>query len=336
MNRNGNYWNFTYNNNCSPLINLRKWFQYKMWNLNTYTDDLLLKYIPGYKINTGFNCKSSNFFKFDLSFLPAEKVLFWLDIYTTIFSFIISFLFLSLFFFIAIIFFIKLSVFYKNFILGLPLQIKFVNQSSDDVNSKNLFATYILFLTFSLAYIYSITFFNFLIGLICYVTTSLFILTLIQLFFIPTKLLHDMGYAYIIFLKGSSTSKIFLKEYVADSISLLSYYLRVIIQFVRIIILLVLFFTYHELYEHYVLPFNSFSLEDFSLEFNLNLFFITSFLVKFILYWLYECVHFLIIFIIQYSVFSLMLFTLISFLYLQTSIESIESAYVKYRKCYFK
>lgn len=204
--------------------------------------------------------------------------------YTTVFSFIVSFLFLSLFFFIVVIFFIKLSLFYKSFILGLPLQIKFVNQCSDDVNSKNLFATYILFLTFSLAYIYSITIFNFLIGLVCYITTSLFILTFIQLFFIPTKLLYDMGYAYIVFLKGSGTSKVFFKEYISDSISLLSYYLRVIIQFVRVIILLILFFTYHELYEHHILPFNSFSLESFRLEFGFNLFFITSFLVKFMLY----------------------------------------------------
>jgi hypothetical protein len=164
--------------------------------------------------------------------------------------------------------FIKMSLFYKSIVLGLPLQTKIINQNNDDFISKNILAFYILFLTFSLTYIYVITIFNFFLSLICFITTYLFMVTFIQLFFIPTKLIYDMGYSYIIFLKGSGVSESLFKEYIADSINLLSYYLRVVIQFVRIIIILSLFFMYHELYEHYVLPYNSLPLENFNTELN--------------------------------------------------------------------
>jgi hypothetical protein len=93
---------------------------------------------------------------------------------------------------------------------------------------------------------------------------------------------------------------------------------------------------YHELYEHYVLPYNSLPLENFNTELNWSLSFFISFCIQTVLYWFYECGHFIIIFIIQYSVFSLMLFSLISFLYLQKSCTNMELAYSKHKIRYSK
>ncbi len=149
-------------------------------------------------------------------------------------------------------------------------------------------------------------------------------LKLFQLVFIPTKLLYKMGFFYIVYVKGSGVSKVIAWEYITDAMSMLSFYLRSLIQLVRLVIIIALLFTYHELYEQYNL-FNNLNVFFDDSVGNLNFFNNTViFLIKFIAYWLYECAHFIILFCVQYSAFSLILFNLISFLYLQKLEWSLE------------
>ncbi len=107
--------------------------------------------------------------------------------------------------------------------------------------------------------------------------------------------------------------------------SLLSFYLRSIIQLIRLIIVLALLFTYHEVYEHYNLDNNLSHFLNFNNKYIDSFNYTLSYIIQFINYWLYECIHFIGLFCVQFSAFSLILFNLISFLYLQNLSNSLES-----------
>ena len=93
-----------------------------------------------------------------------------------------------------------------------------------------------------------------------------------------------MGFFYIVYVKGSGVSKVIVWEYVTDAMSMLSFYLRSLIQLVRLVIILALLLTYHELYEQYNLFNNLNVFFDNSIG-NLNFFNNTvSSLIKFITY----------------------------------------------------
>lgn len=220
-------------------------------------------------------------------------------------------------------------LFLKNILIALPLGIKFNSYVSDDFDAKYLFYIYVSWLGFCLSYFYFVTVYIFLTEYFIYAVAFLVVLKGLQLIFIPTKLLYEMGFFYIVFVKGSGVSKLVVWEYITDSISLLSYYLRAMIQLIRLVIVLALFFMYHEVYEHYNFAYNyQVWTQTTNLSYS-NYYLSIIYFGKTLAHWFYECIHFVALFCVQYSVFTLVLLALISFLYLQKLTVSMEIAYTR-------
>ena len=267
----------------------------------------------------------------DINIIPDFLVTYFNIIITPIAPIIINLTLITVSFIVIVSWASFLISSFKNLLNLLFLNKKIINQNSDDFMSKNLIVFYVHYLVFCLSYIFINSFFNILVSFIFYVMIILISLKFLQLFLIPTKLLYNMGYFYIVYVKGSGVGKLISWEYITDSISLLSFYLRSIIQLIRLVIIIGLLFTYHELYEHYSFSVqyshfqNSYRLSNGGFSFTI------IFFVKCITHWLYECIHFLILLSIQYSVFTLILLNLISFLYLQKIFESLEVSHYSHQ-----
>ena len=131
--------------------------------------------------------------------------------------------------------------------------------------------------------------------------------------FIPIFLIIEMGFFFIIFVRGAGGSKSLVWEYINDVINLIAFFLRIVIQIVRLVLIIVAMYTYHELYQEYGLPLMRSSAHGFRLD----SFFSVSFLIKCFFQWIYEAGHFLGLLSVQFSVFIFVVLILVSFLYLQ-------------------
>ena len=259
------------------------------------------------------------------SFPTPKLITSILDSICLVFNFItLDFIWLSFFFVIVLNWIIFKFKSVAGLLLISTVSNKIIVYTSSDFDMRRVAVIYCHFIVFMLSYLHWPSLFIFLSEYFFIVLVALITLKLFQLVFIPTKLLYKMGFFYIVYVKGSGVSKVIAWEYVTDAMSMLSFYLRSLIQLVRLVIIIALLFTYHELYEQYNF-FNGLNVFFDDSVGNLNFFHNTvSFLIKFTTYWLYECVHFIILFCVQYSAFSLILFNLISFLYLQKLEGSLE------------
>ena len=155
---------------------------------------------------------------------------------------------------------------------------------------------YILLLTIILYFSYYFLFFddfNFL-PIVWNLTIYFLILLTIVVLFIPIYLLYSYGFYFLIYIRGSSLKKNFFFELLMDILNLLSFFLRINIQFIRVLLITFVFITYDEQYYDFVYPwYNTFSFSNNNLNnftdyvFN-SLLIIISFLLKF----LYELTHF--------------------------------------------
>ena len=68
---------------------------------------------------------------------------------------------------------------------------------------------------------------------------------------IPFSVLIDYGFYFIIYIRGCSNSLLISYEIFLDYINILGYCLRVLIQVIRLIVILVTFYTFNELYIEY-------------------------------------------------------------------------------------
>ena len=318
---------FTFNPHISYLHNFWRWIKIKLWNITCYGDYIEYKYFPNNRNIKGFDVKSWSILNTEINIIPDFLVNYFNIIFTPIAPIIINLTLITVSFILIIAIASLLINSLRDLLNLLFINKKIISQNSDDFMSKNLLVFYVHYLIFCLSYIFINSLFNIFVSFIFYVMLILIFLKFLQLFLIPTKLLYNMGYFYIVYVKGSGVGKLILWEYITDSISLLSFYLRSIIQLIRLVIIIGLLFTYHELYEYY-----SFSVQYSYFQHSYRLSnggfsFTIIFFVKLITHWLYECIHFLILLSIQYSVFTLILLNLISFLYLQKIFESLEDSY---------
>ena len=130
----------------------------------------------------------------------------------------------------------------------------------------------------------------------------LFVCLAVSIVLVPFVALYNFGFYLIINIKGASASLSYFYELVQDNINLLSYFLRVCIQLVRVITITVTYFGYN----HLVMSYNfritgaSLSFSDLSLS-----------LVRFV----FELVHTIIIFIAQMLSLFMMVLWLFQFLF---------------------
>lgn len=205
----------------------------------------------------------------------------------SLYSFNIYFLYAGLFL-LSLFYLFKSNFFFKTLTL-----------CEEEINASDDFLVilYIVLLFF---------FFNFY-GIFCFsyfstfnVFVNLFILLFISLILLPLTALYNFGYYFIINIKGSGSSLSFFYELVQDNINLLSFFLRVYIQLVRLITITVTYFGYN----HLVLSYNF-----TSTEFSLN----SSVIV--LIRFLFELVHTIIIFIAQMLSLMIMILWLFQFLF---------------------
>lgn len=164
-------------------------------------------------------------------------------------------------------------------------------------------------------------FINFQWFFISYMSSPMFVIcmavagvlfTLISV--IAIYLINTYGFFFIIYLKGSTSKNSINMELVTDLINLVSYFSRISLQLVRLAIILGTFFLYNEVYVDYIYPF--FSTNFISSTSYLDIIVLTlKTHVGIILHFLYELIHFFILFLTQSTAFSMVILILLQFLY---------------------
>jgi hypothetical protein len=80
--------------------------------------------------------------------------------------------------------------------------------------------------------------------------TSLFLLSLPALFFtlvgVPMNLLYDFGLFFLMYLRGVGTTKVLFFELAYDYIGVVAFFTRLLVQFVRLVLMFVVYFMMHE------------------------------------------------------------------------------------------
>lgn len=205
--------------------------------------------------------------------------------------FLINKFFLLLAFFFVFVYFV-----FKNNFFTKSLAI-----CEEEINSSDDFL-----LVFSLVFFFF--FFNFY-GFFCLsyfsifnVLAHLFGFLLLSLLLMPLTALYNFGFYFIINIKGSAVSLSYFYELIQDNINLLSFFLRIYIQLVRLITITVTYFGYN----HLVLSYNF-----DSIGFDASL---SSFVLSFLRF-TFELVHTIIIFIAQTMSLLMMVLWLFQFLF---------------------
>ena len=188
-----------------------------------------------------------------------------------------------------------------------------------------------LFLFFA-SYNYSIAFTE-ITPIIFYISLYFLGILFLTVLLIPFYLLFSYGAYFIAYVKGGSLKKSILFEFLADSLNLLSFFLRINIQFIRIALILFMFILYDEQYYSMVYPwYNTSNLNSNLNNFSDYLYYYTSMILIIILRGLYELAHFWVIFFMQSTVFALIITMLIQFLYTMYLVKNLIIFFNKFRK----
>lgn len=164
------------------------------------------------------------------------------------YSFILSFF--NLFFLFTLIMFSLFTVFnflkskkFKTFEIILLKINSYSEQSlSNFFDIKNFFIFYLLF--FYSFFVYN---FQFNLFLISKNSLSFYIFTLIGIcFIIPISFLYFFGSFFLSCIKGQTKTSMFSQQYFFDIMSLYAFFVRFVLQSVRVILIFLVFFVYHE------------------------------------------------------------------------------------------
>lgn len=164
---------------------------------------------------------------------------------------------------------------------------------------------------------------------------------------IPTSLLFDYGLYFLTYLNGVGKSSVLMLELLFDYIAVSIFYLRLIVQNVRLAFMLFTYTELHELILFYVVDRNMFMFnesfvdawDNVKSEFAASNWYIVLSLPMLLLKWLYELFHTFFMVIFQFIAFFAMIFWLFLFLYTMFVMETQEN-YFSYkrilRKDFFK
>lgn len=119
------------------------------------------------------------------------------------------------------------------------------------------------------------------------------ILLVFIIIIIPIFLILEYNLFFIIYIKGASTKDSLIFEILMDYINTVSFFLRINIQLIRILIVTIFFYLYVEIYDAYNLEGYGDYYSDLKLEnFNEYALYYSSKLISFFLNLLYEIGHF--------------------------------------------
>jgi hypothetical protein len=157
--------------------------------------------------------------------------------------------------------------------------------------------------------------------------SPLFVLSLPLLFFtlvgVPLNLIFDFGLFFLLYLRGVATTKVVLFELAYDYIGVVAFFTRLLVQFVRLVLMFVVYFMMHEAVMVYQVgagaaPFSGSTYADvFSLNWGGTslTYFLTTTLPGQIGYWMYETVHTFFVVTAQIAAFGTIAFWLFLLFY---------------------
>lgn len=204
----------------------------------------------------------------------------------------------SLFF--LFLFFFNITIVYVS--VNITRIEKELNNIEDNMIFFILLGLFIFYILGFYLYIYSNMFIMF------YLFLYIIIFFIILIMCIPFSLLFTYGFFIPYYLRGASNITFLVYEIFLDYINIISFFLRIGVQFIRIFLILLTIYTYNELY----IELNTVVLA--TLDFKNNDAFYSLCIVVSI-HWLLEFIHIIIIFITQLTTFLLMLIWLFQFLF---------------------
>jgi len=149
----------------------------------------------------------------------------------------------------------------------------------------------------------------------------------------PTYLAYDFGIFFLAYLRGVGPSPVLIAELMYDYIAFVAFYLRLVVQGVRLVLMLgtyvsmhdlILFFSYDQ---QFMLGSESIweNLSNFSVSFGSFSYLFLFELPMTLLYWAYELLHTFFVLTAQTVAFFAMVFWLFLFLYSFFVFEKIEN-----------
>lgn len=160
------------------------------------------------------------------------------------------------------------------------------------------------------------------------------------LFFIPIFLLYDYGMHFITYLRGAGSSSSLVMEFVYDCIAFASFFIRLSVQNVRILLITLTFFSLYEFILFFVNVnwFNSnFEQLDKLITASNGMqtsYYYFLYVVNKLVYWIYELLHTFFVTVAQFVAFFAMVFWLFLFLYTMFVVEEFEKYLDDKRKKY--
>lgn len=140
---------------------------------------------------------------------------------------------------------------------------------------------------------------------------------------VPFNLLYDFGSFFLLYLRGVSTTKVLLFELAYDYIGVIAFFTRLLVQFVRLVLMFVVYFMMHEAIMVYQLGrgFTPFGGSNYNDVFNMPItmknisYYLTTILPSQIGYLMYETLHTMFVVTAQLAAFATIAFWLFLLFY---------------------
>lgn len=162
--------------------------------------------------------------------------------------------------------------------------------------------------------------------------------------FIPTLLLYDFGIFFVAYLRGVASLPVFILELVFDFVALMAFYIRILVQGVRLLLMVFTYASLHDFILYYSFDqrlwkgdesifdeWNNMWVSNGSFSF----FFFITILAR-LYYWLYELLHTFFVVTAQFIAFFAMVFWLFFFLYTFFSYEKHEAYFSEKRELFIQ
>lgn len=164
--------------------------------------------------------------------------------------------------------------------------------------------------------------------------------------FLPISLLYDYGSYFLTYLNGVGKSSVLMLELLFDYIAVSIFFLRLMVQNVRLVFMLFTYGELHELVVYFNIDRNLIIMNESFVDgwsktktnFNLSNWYLLLKLPVILLNWLYELFHTFFMVIFQFIAFFAMIFWLFLFLYTMFVLETQENYFTfkrMFRKNYF-
>lgn len=165
-----------------------------------------------------------------------------------------------------------------------------------------------------------------------YLLISIFSIFLLMILLWPISLIYNWGTYFTIYIKGESTMGNLLGQVVMDYFYVVSFFLRINLQFLRLVVLSGVFIVYNEFYFEFIYPVYNFELNSITItnwtDYTLiGIKMILTIIFRFI----YELGHMWVVLIMQANAFAMILFLILQSLHTVYLFHKLQN-FFKYKK----